>query len=492
MKRKHWAAVVLLAVMLVVGVLPVEASPTPSLTDRSLVLDAQGDPHVIYVYRGLQHAWRDETGWHTETVDPHGSSCATAAMDSHGYVHAAYVGDDAVWYVRQHAWGWGVAEQVRDGASYPCPSLALDGDDYPRVAYARGGDVWYAYWDGDNWQSEVAVSRLEGGYDWPVAAQLAMSDTVPFIGYVSVSCPKLCSTGICYASRGAEGWYPGDWCDGHLGVGSNSYAFALDARGGPHAAYAADRWDCYEWSWPPGYCLKGWWWDELTYVDYGGEDARAVERYDERMEVLRGPSLVVDADDYVHLAYRDGQVGGVVYARKTSGSTSWSHETVEASGAGQPHATSLVMDGKGNLHVAYDQPCHVRYAYRDPEGWHAEDAVTLPARLSIGPLALSFVTLEDDTATLYQTLAVRNSGCSTLTWSAEANQGWISMDPAGGTAPSDVIVAVDPTGFGTGDYTATLTVTAPGSGNSPQAVPVRLRIREPQLIYLPLVLRGCP
>ena len=237
------------------------------------------------------------------------------------------------------------------------------------------------------------------------------------------------------------------------------------------------------------------WWcgNELTYIDYGGEDAGAVERYDERSGVLDGPSLVMDAADYIHIAYLDDQVGGVVYAHGAGGwQQPWSHETVEASGAGQSHDTSLVMDGKGNLHVAYDHPCHVRYAYRDPEGWHAEDAVTLPARLSIGPLALSFVTLEDEPATLYQTLSVRNASCSTLTWSAEANRGWISMDPGGGTAPSDVIVAVDPTGLGTGDYTATITITAPGSDNSPQAVPVRLRIREPQLIYLPLVLRGCP
>jgi hypothetical protein len=115
---------------------------------------------------------------------------------------------------------------------------------------------------------------------------------------------------------------------------------------------------------------------------------------------------------------------------------------------------------------------------------------TLPTSLAVAPSALSFTAVEGSGQTAWQSLSIRNSGDGTMTWSAASDQSWILVSSLEGTAPTDIIVAADPTGLSIGEYTGSITITASGAVNSPQVVGVTLNV-EPEIfsIYLPLILR---
>jgi len=79
------------------------------------------------------------------------------------------------------------------------------------------------------------------------------------------------------------------------------------------------------------------------------------------------------------------------------------------------------------------------------------------------------------------TLEIWNSGGGTLNWSLTDDAAWLSENPPGGSSTSEhdiVVVSVDTTGMSAGDYSARITITAPGVGNSPQMVPVSLHVAE--------------
>jgi len=75
------------------------------------------------------------------------------------------------------------------------------------------------------------------------------------------------------------------------------------------------------------------------------------------------------------------------------------------------------------------------------------------------------------------TLEIWNSGGGTLNWSLTDDAAWLSENPTGGSSTGEhdiVVVSVDTRGMSAGDYSANITITAPGVGNSPQTVPVSL------------------
>jgi hypothetical protein len=79
------------------------------------------------------------------------------------------------------------------------------------------------------------------------------------------------------------------------------------------------------------------------------------------------------------------------------------------------------------------------------------------------------------------TLEIWNSGGGTLNWSLTDDATWLSENPTGGSSTSEhdiVVVSVDTRGMSAGDYSANITITAHGVGNSPQTVPVSLHVAE--------------
>ena len=94
-----------------------------------------------------------------------------------------------------------------------------------------------------------------------------------------------------------------------------------------------------------------------------------------------------------------------------------------------------------------------------------QDVTSAPALLAVAPQTVQLVAVVGATAPVTGTLAIRDANAATgvtppLDWTASDDTAWLSLSVSAGTAPSDVILSADPTGFATGIYTGTVTVTA--------------------------------
>jgi hypothetical protein len=170
---------------------------------------------------------------------------------------------------------------------------------------------------------------------------------------------------------------------------------------------------------------------------------------------------------------------------------SWTSNLDGALGTGQSLAivASTLTEGTHTITLtAQDSDGQIGTAYITLQVYR--ERPTLPTTLAVAPDALTFRAEEGDVQTDWQTISIRNDGDGIMTWSATADQNWILASSLEGTAPTDIIVAVDPTGLSIGEYTGSITITASGAVNSPQIVGVTLYV-QPEIfsIYLPLVLR---
>jgi hypothetical protein len=117
------------------------------------------------------------------------------------------------------------------------------------------------------------------------------------------------------------------------------------------------------------------------------------------------------------------------------------------------------------------------------------DRPVLPPSLAVAPDALSFLAYEGSGQTAAQVLSVRNDGDGALSWTAEADQPWIVLGSAQGTAPADIEVVADATGLVVGNYTGSAVVSAPGATGSPQTISITLRVTaQGRRVHLPLVM----
>ena len=74
---------------------------------------------------------------------------------------------------------------------------------------------------------------------------------------------------------------------------------------------------------------------------------------------------------------------------------------------------------------------------------------------------------------------ITNGGGQTLNWTATKSASWLLLAPMSGAAPSVMVVAVNTTGLGAGDYTDIVTISATGATNTPQTFTVLLRMTVP-------------
>nr|BAL58748.1 hypothetical protein HGMM_OP2C296 [Candidatus Acetothermum autotrophicum] len=107
----------------------------------------------------------------------------------------------------------------------------------------------------------------------------------------------------------------------------------------------------------------------------------------------------------------------------------------------------------------------------------AIDPTRAGAILQVSPTSLSF-SAEVGRNPPSQTIQIANAGRGTLSWSASADQAWISLNPTSGTAPSTVMVSINVVGLAAGSYSSMITITAPGAQGSPAIVPVVLALKR--------------
>jgi hypothetical protein len=118
---------------------------------------------------------------------------------------------------------------------------------------------------------------------------------------------------------------------------------------------------------------------------------------------------------------------------------------------------------------------------------------TLPMgpKLDVGANSVGFSMRVGDPAPAPWHIWTTNGGPGTLNWTISGGAPWLSVSPTQGTAPTQVTLAVRPTGLLTGTYTTQITFNAAGVTGSPHMVDVTLNIGEiaAHRVYLPLVSR---
>lgn len=97
--------------------------------------------------------------------------------------------------------------------------------------------------------------------------------------------------------------------------------------------------------------------------------------------------------------------------------------------------------------------------------------------LAVSTNVLNFIGEQGGYSPWDQAFTITNVGQGTIDWSLETTgQSWLSVSPQAGTAPTDVTVICHTGGMGPGNYTATVTVSAPGALNNPAQVTINLEI----------------
>jgi hypothetical protein len=119
-------------------------------------------------------------------------------------------------------------------------------------------------------------------------------------------------------------------------------------------------------------------------------------------------------------------------------------------------------------------------------------------RLAVEPSSLTFLADVDEPGVFTTTLMPLNTGYRVLTWTATVAAG-MPLTPTlvitTGLQGTPLTVTVDSTGYPTGTFTGSITVTATTTGvlDAPQVVPVTLLIvPEVYRVYLPVALRSAP
>lgn len=140
--------------------------------------------------------------------------------------------------------------------------------------------------------------------------------------------------------------------------------------------------------------------------------------------------------------------------------------------------TAMLLTGCGTESVPTNS------SGEEPASNPASPSLTAAPVIGLTPTSLRFLLYAFRTyQPASQTVKITNVGGKTLTWTAKDNAAWLKFAPILGTAPSTMTVSVDRTALPIGIngsrpvyLQATITVSAAGASNTPQTIPVLLRI----------------
>jgi len=275
-----------------------KAEEFKNMTDRSLKLDAEGHPHIVFGGDQLNYAEYDGDEWHISVVDA-----------------AAKVGQYA--------------------------ALALAEKAVPHISYydAANGDLKYAHWTGSQW----VIQTIDSGGDVGLYTSIVLHDTdesgsLPRISYYDAT-----NTNLKDAYFTGTQWII-EVIDASGDVGRFS-SLALDNDGIPHISY-------YDDSPANELALKYAYWDKKAQNGAGGwvtdtVDPNIVDRDD--VGVGSYASLAV-RNDKVHIAYYDQVNQNLKYA--SGRINNWEVEVID-SGEHVGKYNSIAVDVDQHPHISY-------------------------------------------------------------------------------------------------------------------------------------------
>ena len=104
--------------------------------------------------------------------------------------------------------------------------------------------------------------------------------------------------------------------------------------------------------------------------------------------------------------------------------------------------------------------------------------------LAVSSSALTFTQFAGLAAPAAQTVTVTNPAGGALPFSVVSDSSWLTVTPAGGSAPAVLTISADGRNLLPGTYTGTITVQAPGASNSPQLIRATLTVMQQQTITI--------
>jgi len=159
----------------------------------------------------------------------------------------------------------------------------------------------------------------------------------------------------------------------------------------------------------------------------------------------------------------------------TSGSSTGEHDTVVVS---VDIAGMSVGDYSTNITIMADE------AGNSPQVVPVSLYISSAApQISFTPESVNFTAVEAGPTPPNKALGIWNSGIEILNWSVSDDAAWLSENPTNGSSTgahdtTSVAVSVNTAGMSDGNYSANITITAPGAGNSPQTVLVSLYVGQ--------------
>ena len=116
----------------------------PYATGYSLVLDATGNPHILYSEYGLKYAVWTGSDWATKTIDSSFvNGIATLALDSKGNPQVAYTDGTTVKYANLTGLSWNIQTiDTFPPEIDPFLSLTLNHNNEPTIMYGVFGDYF--------------------------------------------------------------------------------------------------------------------------------------------------------------------------------------------------------------------------------------------------------------------------------------------------------------------------------------------------------------
>jgi len=187
-----------------------------------------------------------------------------------------------------------------------------------------------------------------------------------------------------------------------------------------------------------------------------------------------------------------------VKATGNRASLTWNGPYSEGTNFAVMYQVTVPCDASPRRHSFNVSPYESFLSYYIGLGDRIRESITGDYELEVGLTAIAaishspgnFSSTQGDSNTENKTLEIWNSGCGMLNWSVSDDAVWLSENPTSGSSTGEhdiVAVSLNTTGMATGDYSANITITAPGASNNPQIVPVSLHVIStvPEISFSP-------
>jgi hypothetical protein len=177
----------------------------------------------------------------------------------------------------------------------------------------------------------------------------------------------------------------------------------------------------------------------------------------------------------------DNQVSLIWYGPYDNGTSFAAKYKVTVPGDASPGSHSFNVSFPSEICLIYHIEGGGKIAENITGDFQVEVIVPTTPIISHMPASYGFTASQGGSDPENKTLEIWNLGVDTLDWSLTDDAQWLAESPTTGSSTGEhdmVAVSVDIAGVSAGNYSANITITAPGANNNPQAIPVSLYVRQ--------------